>query len=607
MDKKILTRISRQYTLNQERNDEFAAYDNMVALNYDLPESLANRADIVKFVDPGAHDAEKVAANIYDTYAPRWNVLPRGPQDKDEAEKMERWLEWQMKRADMHGETEPSRITLLHALRYTRIAMQLDYLPYWLPKDKKRWNKQQKAAMKRGPFCVVVHHPSTVYYEMGSYGLRWVSTVSVVPAADVIDHWKAYESGDGAGAKIKSAIKQIEQLLEDDEEATVVLVDYTDESKRYVACWYSESADITFEVLEDTKSMDVIEIVNTENELPFINWSISVGSSDSLLATLHKGHLWENTNLAETLKRTAAFRTAFQPKGIETGVGEEIEVDYTGDVEKIVVPPGKNYQPLAAQSLDPMWNELSAQDRSLAASTTSTSNLTNLSGGSNVQYATVQAIININLTQLVSYKRTWEKAWRELGYLAFQWIKFTGNTEKAYRTTTKNDRVVTGEQIDIGPNEFDEDSLYITVELNANNPTDKMQRVNEIAQLVQVGAPVPWTELLEGIGYGNPEALIERWEDEQVRRAALDNFKKELDAQLQMKLREAEMQMQMKLRQSTQKESPVPKTQGQVPPTGPTGQQPVFPQGQGANPAAGGSPPEMAAPGMTATQIPGER
>ena len=150
MDKKILTRISRQYTLNQERNDEFAAYDNMVALNYDLPESLANRADIVKFVDPGAHDAEKVAANIYDTYAPRWNVLPRGPQDKDEAEKMERWLEWQMKRADMHGETEPSRITLLHALRYTRIAMQLDYLPYWLPKDKKLWNKQQKAAMKRG-------------------------------------------------------------------------------------------------------------------------------------------------------------------------------------------------------------------------------------------------------------------------------------------------------------------------------------------------------------------------------------------------------------------------------------------------------------------------
>jgi len=30
MDKKILTRISRQYTLNKERNEDFAAYDNMV-------------------------------------------------------------------------------------------------------------------------------------------------------------------------------------------------------------------------------------------------------------------------------------------------------------------------------------------------------------------------------------------------------------------------------------------------------------------------------------------------------------------------------------------------------------------------------------------------
>ena len=606
MDKKILTRISRQYTLNKERNEDFAAYDNMVGMEYELPESLSSRFDIVKFVDPGAHDAEKVAANIYDTYAPRWNILPRGPDDKEEAEKLERWLEWQMRRADQHGETEPSRVTLLHALRYTMVAMQLDYLPYWLPKNKSAWNKHQKVAMKKGPFCVVVHHPSTVYYEMGSYGLRWVSTVSCVPAATVIDHWKAYENDDEEGRTIKSAVAKIEKILEGDEEAMLVLVDYTDEKKRYVACWVSETESVAFDILENENKDDVIEIVNSENKLPFINWSISVGSSDSLLSTLHKGHLWENTNLAETLKRSIAYRTAFQPRGVESGVGEEIEIDYTGE-PKLIAPPGKQWTPLPQLGLDPMWNELSVQDRALAASTTSTSNLTSLGSGSNVQYATVQAIININLTQLISYKRTWEKAWREIGNLAFQWVKFTGDVVKGYRTQTKGQGVTMGEQIDVGPNDFDEETLYIDVQLTANNPTDKLQRVNEIGQLVQVGAPVPWSEMLEGIGYGNPEALMERWEDEQVRRAALDNFRKELDAQLQMKLREAEMQMQMQAQQSMQQQSPAPQQQGQVPPTGPTGQQPAFPGGQGMNPAEGGTPPEMAAAGMTATQVPGAR
>lgn len=605
MDKKILTRISRQYTLNKKRNEDFSAYDNMVGMVYELPESLENRNDIVEFIDPIAHDSEKIAVNIYDTYAPRWNILPRGPDDKENAERMERWLEWQMKRADQHGETEASRTTLTHALRYSMVAIQLDYLPYWLPKNKGSWNKQQKVAMGRGPFCPVVHHPSTVYYEMGSYGLRWVSTVACVPANSVTDYWKVYENDEEEGRTIKSAISKIEEILKDDEEANLVLVDYTDDKKRYVACWYAETESITFDILEDEKS-DVIEIVNGENKLPFINWSISVGSSDSLLSTLHKGHLWENANLAETLKRSVAYRTAFQPRGMETGVGEEIETDYTGET-KLVVPPGKTWTPLPQQGLDPAWNELSAQDRSLAASTTSISNLANMSGGGNMQYSTIQAIINTSLTQLVGYKRTWEKAWREVGNLAFQWIKFTGDTVKGYRTQNKGQGTTAGEQIDIGPNDFDEETLFIDVTLNANNPTDRLQRVNEISQLVQVGAPVPWSEMLEGIGYGNPEALMERWEDEQVRRVALENFKKELDAQLQMKLREAEMQMQMQVQQSMQQQSPAPQQPGQVPPTGPTGQQPAFPDGQGMNPADGGTPPEMAAPGMTATQVPGAR
>ena len=583
MDDKILNRISRRYTLDKTRNDEFSAYDNMVDMVYELPKGLKDRSDVVQYIDPGAHDAEKVAANIYDTYSPKWDIIPRGPDDADGAERLERWLEWQMLRANQHGETEPFREMMIHSLRYSMVSAQLDYLPYWLPKDRKQWNKQQKDAMKKGPFCVIVHHPSNVHYEMGAYGLRWVSTVSVVPAANVIDHWNAYVSETPDGKKVKSAIAEIEKLLEDDEEAEVTFVDYTDHEKRYVACWHNDTSSVDFDtIFDENNPVDVIEIVNAKNDLPFINWTVSVGSSDSLLATLHKGNLWKNTNDSETIKRTSAYRRAFYPLFIEEGVGEESETDFSGMVDKIVVPPSRRLTPIMPPPLDPAFNELSAQDRATMSATTSTQNLTNMGSGTNVQFATIQAIIQVNLSQLVSYKRTVEKALRDLGNIAFQWVSASGDSVMAMRSATMDAQRVAGEQIFVGPNDFDEEFLFIDVDLTANTPTDKLQQVNMVAQLTQIGAPIPWAEHMEKLGYENPEALYGQWEDEQVRRIALQNFGKQLDAQLQMQMQQAQQQAQMQQQQQAQQ-------QPQQPPG-------MFPEGQANDPNMGGSSPYESAP-----------
>ena len=600
IDKKILEKIERRCELDEERNEEFAAFDRMVNMEYDFPAGLAGE-DVVKFIDPGAHDAEKVACNIYDTYNPKWDILPRGPEDKDEAEKLERWLEWQMQRANTHGETEPFRQLMVHSLRYSMVAAQLDYLPYWLPAEKSEWTKHQKMAMQKGPFCVTIYHPSTVHYEMGAYGLRWVSTVAVVPAATVIDHWKAYESDTEEGKKIKAGLSKIEEMLADDGECKLTIVDYTDEHKRYVACWYCETDTPTFEVLEDADP-DVIELVNAENKLPFINWAVSRGSSDALLTTLHKGHLWANVNNAETVKRDRAFKRAYTPDFIEEGVGEDVEVNYTPEVTTLQVPPGKRVTPNTPRPLEPAFNELSMQDRQLMASTTSTQNLANMGSGSNVQFATINAIIQINLTQLVSYKRTVEKCLQDLGMLAFQWIKFTGKTEKGYRTSTRSAVKLQGEQIDVGPDDFDPEALFITATLIPNTPTDRMQLVNMALQLKQAGFPIPDAEHMERLGYGNPDALAERWEDEQIQRMALKNFDAQQQAKLQLQMQEAQQQMQMQAQQALQS-SLIPPQPGRPNPATNPQTPPVMPEGQGFNPAQGGQPPAEAAPQMTQTMI----
>ena len=582
MQDKILKRISRRYTLDKEYMQECAAFDDMVNMIYELPEGLRGMEEVVEFTDPGAHDAEKAACNIFDTYDPKWDILPRGPDDKDKAERMERWLEWQMDQANEHGDTEPFREMMVHALRYGRVCSQLDYLPYWLP-DKKKRSPEQKAMMSGGPFCIVLHKPYNVHYEMGKYALRWVSTVARLPAAEVLDHWSGYK-----GKLIDRAISKIEALLDDDEEAEVVYVDYTDIDERYVCAWVGGST-ADFEVPDKG---DIIEIGDEENSLGFINWVISKGSSDPFLTTLHRGNLWKNTNDAESIKRTNAYRRAFFPLFIEEGHGEDVQVELSGVVPNIKVPTGKRLTQTNPPPLDPAFNELSAQDRSLMSTSTSIQTLQNITGASNVQYATINAMIQLSLVQLESYKRTAEKALKGLGRLCFLWVKKSGDNVVGYRKSTRKDGAVAGEQISISPKDFDDDSVFITATLLPNAPTDKMQLVNMAKMLKESGFPIPDEEHMERLGFGNPEALKDRWFVEQAEALAFTLWGEEQKAQLQMMIQQKQAQMQDEAQARMAQQNA---------PEGP----PAIPGGEGFSPNQGGSAPAEAAPQMTQTAIQG--
>jgi hypothetical protein len=241
----------------------------------------------------------------------------------------------------------------------------------------------------------------------------------------------------------------------------------------------------------------------------------------------------------------------------------------------------------------------------------------------------VQAQIQLQLTALQPYKRTSEKALVHLAYIMFKWINKYGKPEIAYRTQNrvKKQGQVKGEQLMVGPDDFDPDVMIITCELLSAAPTDRQQLVNMYSTLKQAGAQIAWGELLERLQLGNPEMLKAGWLDEQIEGAALQNFVAEMQQQLQLKGQAQTMQMQMQMQQAQQEQQMAAQQQaaqaqqpqpqgGQGQPTpeemammaqagggNPSQGDAVQAGGQENNPAAGGQPAMMSNPGLTRENV----
>jgi len=593
MDEKIISKIRRKLLLDADFMDDCMAYDQMDALQWNPPPAFTMREEIRLRVSTEAHDILKTAINLFDTHHPKWQILPRGPADSEKAEEIERWLEWQMMVADQNGDKPASTTRLTHAAKYGRIAAQLDFLPYWTPEG----TDEYKDALAN-PFCVTVHPCACVHHERGKYGLRWVAVVNNIPAADCIDHWDAYRNDATYGKKIERAIKEIEKLLEEDDEARLMYVDYTDKDKRLVFAYLAngDSVDTELSVPDD----GTIEIMDGENKLGFINWAISESASTPLLYSLHKGGLWENQCFLDTIADTTVIRRGWFPLIKHTSVGgKPLEVDFSGNeaVIELDASAGEQAEILQPPPLDPGIREMMDRNSNKAASATGLKGLQNMNLVGNVQYASVNAMIQVSKSTLDPYLTCYQHNSVELGKLAFMWIAKTGITVTGYRAKDKNKEKnkVAGQKINISPKDFDPKTMIIQCELLAANTSDEMQRMNVFSQAKQIGLHIPDSEILERMNWGSPEVLEAQWVKEQINNMALAQFQKMQDMQLQM------MASQMQQAMQAQMMGAQAQAQGQPPPDQ-MGCAQMMPGGQGNNPAAGGLPPAMSSPNETQTQ-----
>jgi hypothetical protein len=571
---------------NVQRNDDIAAYRDIDAMQWEIPWDA--QEFVRKRVSSVGHDAMKTVINMFNTYSPKWEILPRGPADADTAERLERWLEWQMEQTNTKGAQEPFRKMLKSSAMSAVVAAQLDYLPYWLENSEER-----KELLRNGAFCINVHEADTVHYEIGKYGLRWAAQVSVMGAADILDIWEQYEEGND---DLKAALNSVREYVEgSEEEATFVYVDYTDKDHRWVFCIEGDTADA--DSLELGGDANAITILDVENELPFINWVITEATGEPLFKSIHESGSWENDNFLMTLSDSTIIRRAYFPLLIHTSAsGQDIEEDFTGAEVKLKVPAGDTVGQLNPPPLDPGIREMMDRNSGAMRSGLGVAGLQNTDVTGNVQFATVNAQIQLSKTVLDPHLRAFERACVNLGKLAFMWVKYQGDTVTSYRTRTKGNKV-RGEKINVSPKDYDPDSLIIRCEILDNAPTDDMQRWNIFSGMKQMGLHIPDSEFIERTGMGDPETLEARWLDEQALNLAWQVFSQKKMAEMQM-----QVQQQAQAAQQEAMAAAAQQAQGQSPPQ--QGQtQPAFDgtQGQGFDPSRGGSSPAEALPSLTQT------
>lgn len=580
-------------------------YDKIVAMEYRGIPNLKDKPYYVEFIDTTGRDIIQQAVNIYSTQKPKWNVLPRGLGDLDTAKEFEKTIEWYMWKAAQKGRKRFHSEALINSCKYNKVCAQLE------------WKKDDSG---NDYPCVKIYHPSTVVYEYGSE-LHWVAVVNNVTAASVIEHWNDYAKPNWLekvtkGDTIGKALRELQDLTEDNAEQRVMYIDYEDKDKRYTYFYpvAGTEVDDCFGLDDDGKpKSDVVVIQDKENKKGYVNWAIAEGEGDPLLAPLHKGKYFNNVNDLESLKATQLFRRAFFPMFMKHGrMGEDVEVDFSGDEVVIEAPDGTQLTQTVPPPLDAGFNELSAQIQGRMINSIGISSTASLQI-SNVQHSTLQDQIKLRLAQLEPYKRVTEQVFTQIAYLIFKWAKKEGKPltgSVLYSSKSDSRSFEKGSEVKIMPEQINLDALYITCDILANNANDRLQVTNQIAMLVQSEIPIPTSEYIEMLGMGDPDVLLERSEEEKLRRTVLDASRQEIMNEPVMKMQkematfQAQIQAQLAQMQATMQAQ----MQG-VPQNAGAGQAPAqqgmplpsdqMAQGMGADAGMGGIPPQVTNSGIT--------
>lgn len=598
MDQQTLNQIKRKVKAMESERKDFLAYDDMDECKWELPPEFIKHEWIRKHVSTAAHDILKNATDTYDFYLPRFDIQPRGIGD-EEAELYERFLEWLWLRASQNGKL--FREGIRSSAKYGKICLQIDYLRYTDPNN-----------MGDSSFCDTVHKPHDIVYQKNKTGLSWVAALSVQCADDVMAHWESYLEEEKKGIletikslitdkkKIKSGIDKIKSdyLKDADEETYVLVIDYTSKKKREVLV--IDLGETESYKAEDIDIKDAITIVDEENKLGIIPWAIAEGVSDPLLAPLLKGGSWENENFIKTMRDSSVIKSAFYPFGIEQSpTGEWMTWDFTG-TEVTLKSRGASFTPLQARPLDPAIGTLSALNENEMRTSVGVQNLAQLDP-TNVQASVFNNQISLQLVKLLPYKKTFDECFAEASKIKLQWIKASGKTETAYRTITKdpnNPSMLKGAEITFDGKDFDPTQMYITCDLRPNQYTDKLQKINGIAQMKQAGMPMDYIQALEDLGDPHPEATIAKWEEQEIAGAELAATKQKSLAEVRI----WEQSQILQLQQQMQQAQIAQQTQGQAAQPSPNG----FPGGPGNAPPQGGNSPYESNPNATQTVMQGQ-
>lgn len=589
INKKIVDKVSRKLKDTKEYRKLIDAIDDIDKMNWELPEKLASEDWARVEIDTTGHDANRSATNVFSAFLPKWDVQPRGPKESDNAEELEAWLDWQFRLIDRRNGSAMWNL-MKSAVTYDVYTARVDYLPHLFGSTP---DKKQKRQMRDGLFTLTEERPDNMLWERTPRGLEWVAVAENVMAMDVAPYWLDVEGAD---------ITVLNEMILDSDEVKINYFDYEDYDERIVFFYRADDLN------ENIESIEAHVIFREENKKGFISWIISVGGEgyekdpaymiNPLTAPLHRSGAWGNQCLHESLMRSKTLRRWGLPDMITyTMGGEGAEVSYDGSQDSIDVDVNEKVTPYVPPPIDQGMQQLVDRGKAKMEGNMGVSTLQNPQATGNTPFSTLDAQIKLSMTALEKPKRVGEQALTQFGMLCFEWIAFSEDTVKSFRAVDSGtDRTASrGAQIDMNPDKFDMQSLFINTRIIPNSPTDKLQRMNFAIQANQ-NLRVPISELVESLDLGNSEVLTEQWIEEQMLTGAVQNF-------LEKQRAIAQAEVQAALMEATGGGQgggiSAPKGQANAPGQIPSQQ---TAQGQGFN-GEGGTPNQQVAPQDTREQL----
>lgn len=617
---------------NKKRNDMFAEMDNMAHNVLSLPAELTRIEGFHQVTPTEPSDALQTAKRILSTVEPKITYYPldNSISTRARADTIERALMWHYNRASKRSVSNLTADIVSSAFRYDEIAAQVVYLPW-----QNEISSQEKLDKweTSGDYAIIIHNPQDVYVKRTHRGVRTILLYTELSPEDVIDTW-----GDKAKKIIDNYVGGGKKKI--DYPDTVFYCDRWDKTDRVVWLEFSKDA-------AEIEEKNVI--IREPHNLPFIPWVCRAGGSAidkkpeyqrrPLLTSIFQSKSWTTQAIVESLIVTEAIKTGAAPLTTSKTVnGKSPKIDYTIMGGNIPVGVQESVTPFPKPQIDERLHAIADRIDERMGSSTVPKVLSNPSFSAKAAFAAVNAILHAASNVLDPGRKLSEDALADIFSLELQWLIFKRKPLYAYDFQNKKSDTY-GNQIMVDPQEIEPGDIYITVNLTANLPLDKVGEINAVSMLKKEFG-ISKERALEMLDFTDAESLVEEGVEDALSDAEIQKAigviaaegqaaaKEIMDTQAlgtqqkQMDMQSQQQQAQMAQQQQMQQQQPQP-GQEQMPPGQDPGQMAMVQQqqqaqsqagspdqsasllasitqnmqGQGFNPAQGGSSPSGSQPG----------
>jgi hypothetical protein len=594
---------------DSEYYEQCATIDRMVNTDYELPAKLKELDWMKTWRSTWPADAIRAGQTALSALEPRIRILPMGNKEEDRrmVNDWEKIVKWQMYLADLRRPVFRADI-MGSSLRYGMIVGNVIHLPTQrlaLKATKGKSAIRNRAVTRAGDYVISIKNPQSVHCEWSDLGLERVAYVVIMEAQQIVDFW---------GSKAGWLQRAIE-TGDVDRKENYVLVDYSDYDVRLVWCYKGD----------DTTTVEMgRQIIDWTNQYPYLNWIGVIGGTDleqarerkanPLLATLVRSENWLTENLLRSMQASEGIVQFASPRLKRMGPNpRSVRGRYGIPGGTWDVPSLHDVQPMPRDGLDPAARELVAMFSAELERTTVSRVLMTSESMPGETYSGFNMRVQSALGQIMPYKLLGENFTTLAGINMVLQAHYTGHEIKGW---VKKGPKSEGYWASIKPKDVDPEKLYMIVKYRADVPTDRQQVVNT-ALMMAKGLPVGMVQILEELGYDDPEEQMDEFEKDRLReaitQARTQRIMFENSGQMEQevqKLAQAMVQNLMKQGSPTgtpggpiEPQGPAPAggimPEGRMPPEGPTtpGVEGSEALAEGGNPAMGGQPVAQMNPG----------